>query len=209
MFKAYNKEFLERVGIESDNGFTLGLEMIVKAKLNNYKVGEIPTIWIDRNFGESKFKFKKIFTELYLLGWKVNNKKNEKTVLVTGSEGFIGGYIVKNLLDKGYKVIGIDNLTKYGEIRNHSDNDKYEFHNNDVKDKEKLKNLMKQCDFLIAGVAMIGGISYFHEFEYDLISENEKITFRLNCSCLTRNNYRCSSINKCNRPSPVFWIFNN
>ena len=110
------------------------------------------------------------------MGWKVNNKKKMKTVLVTGSEGFIGGYIVKNLLDKGYKVIGIDNLTKYGEIiRNHSDNDKYEFHNNDVKDQEKLKNLMKQCDFLIAGAAMIGGISYFHEFEYDLISENEKI----------------------------------
>ena len=58
MFKAYNREFLQIVGIESDNGFTLGLEMIVKAKLNNYKVGEIPTIWIDRNFGESKFKFK-------------------------------------------------------------------------------------------------------------------------------------------------------
>ena len=88
-----------------------------------------------------------------------------KTVLVTGSEGFIGGYIVKNLLDKGYKVIGIDNLTKYGEIiRNHSDNNNYEFHNTDVKNYEKLKDLMKQCDFLIAGAAMIGGISYFHEF---------------------------------------------
>ena len=31
------------------------------------------------------------------------------------------------------------------------------------------------CDYLIAGAAMIGGISYFHEFEYDLLSENEKI----------------------------------
>lgn len=99
-----------------------------------------------------------------------------KTVLVTGSEGFIGGYIVKNLLDKGYKVIGIDNLSKYGAIiRNHSDNDNYEFHKRDVKDKKKLKDLMMQCDYLIAGAAMIGGISYFHEFEYDLISENEKI----------------------------------
>ena len=74
------------------------------------------------------------------MGWKVNNKKKMKTVLVTGSEGFIGGYIVKNLLDKGYKVIGIDNLTKYGEIiRNHSDNNNYEFHNTDVKIKKNLK----------------------------------------------------------------------
>ena len=76
MFKAYNKEFLDRVGIESDNGFTLGLEMIVKAKLNNYKVGEIPTIWIDRNFGESKFKFKKFLPSyIYWVGRLITRKK--------------------------------------------------------------------------------------------------------------------------------------
>lgn len=76
MFKAYNKEFLDRVGIESDNGFTLGLEMIVKAKLNNYKVGEIPTIWIDRNFGESKFKFKKFLPSyIYWAGRLITRKK--------------------------------------------------------------------------------------------------------------------------------------
>ena len=36
-------------------------------------------------------------------------------VLVTGSEGFIGGYIVKELLQEGYEVVGIDNLSKYGK----------------------------------------------------------------------------------------------
>lgn len=76
MFKAYNKEFLDRVGIESDNGFTLGLEMIVKAKLNNYKVGEIPTIWIDRNFGESKFKFKQFLPSyIFWAGRLITRKK--------------------------------------------------------------------------------------------------------------------------------------
>ena len=59
MFKAFSKSFLEEVEIESDNGFTLGLEMVVKAKLNKKKIGEIPTIWIDREFGESKFNMKK------------------------------------------------------------------------------------------------------------------------------------------------------
>ena len=45
-----------------------------------------------------------------------------KKVLLTGSEGFIGGYVVKELLEQGYKVVGIDNLSKYGQvIRNHSD----------------------------------------------------------------------------------------
>lgn len=76
MFKAYNKEFLDKVRIESNNGFTLGLEMIVKAKLGNYKVGEIPTVWIDRNFGESKFKFKKFLPSyIYWIGRLITRKK--------------------------------------------------------------------------------------------------------------------------------------
>lgn len=59
MFKAYSREFLNEVYIESNNGFTLGLEMIVKGKLNNKKIKEIPTIWTDRTFGESKFNLRK------------------------------------------------------------------------------------------------------------------------------------------------------
>ena len=99
-----------------------------------------------------------------------------KKVLLTGSEGFIGGYVVKELLDQGYKVVGIDNLSKYGQvIRNHSDDSNYEFVEGDVKDRALIKKILKECDYLIAGAAMIGGISYFHEFEYDLLSENEKI----------------------------------
>lgn len=99
-----------------------------------------------------------------------------KKVLVTGSEGFIGGYIVKELLALGYEVIGIDNLSKYGNLeRKHSDNKNYKFIEGDVKDADLLFELMRDCHYIIAGAAMIGGISYFHEFEYDLLSENEKI----------------------------------
>jgi nucleoside-diphosphate-sugar epimerase len=48
-----------------------------------------------------------------------------KTVVVTGSQGFIGGYLVRELLEQGYKVIGIDNFSKYGRVkRNH---DKHPF----------------------------------------------------------------------------------
>ncbi len=97
-------------------------------------------------------------------------------VLVTGSEGFIGGYIVKELLQEGYEVVGIDNLSKYGKIiRNHSDDINYDLHLGDVKDADLFFKLLKDCDYLIAGAAMIGGISYFHDFAYDLLSENEKI----------------------------------
>jgi len=97
-------------------------------------------------------------------------------VLVTGSEGFIGGYIVKELLSKGYEVVGIDNLSKYGKlVRSFSEDSNYKFIQNDVKDKELLMRELADCDYLIAGAAMIGGISYFHDYAYDLLSENEKI----------------------------------
>ena len=70
MYKAYSKKFLEEVKIESDNGFTLGLEMVVKAKLYKKTIVEIPTIWIDREFGESKFNMKK-FLPSYIYWVKV------------------------------------------------------------------------------------------------------------------------------------------
>ena len=68
-------------------------------------------------------------------------------VLVTGSEGFIGGYIVKELIDKGYEVVGIDNLSKYGKlVRSFSEDKKYKFIQNDVKDKHLLLKEMSDCD---------------------------------------------------------------
>ena len=35
-------------------------------------------------------------------------------VLVTGSEGLIGGYLTRELLARGYQVTGIDNFSKHG-----------------------------------------------------------------------------------------------
>jgi nucleoside-diphosphate-sugar epimerase len=39
-----------------------------------------------------------------------------------------------------------------------------------------LKDLISDCDYFVAAAAMIGGISYFHEYAYDLLAENERIT---------------------------------
>lgn len=39
-----------------------------------------------------------------------------KTYLITGTAGFIGYYLSKKLLEKGYKVIGIDNINDYYDI---------------------------------------------------------------------------------------------
>jgi nucleoside-diphosphate-sugar epimerase len=45
----------------------------------------------------------------------------------------------------------------------------------DAKDPALLKGLLADCDHFVAAAAMIGGISYFHKFAYDLIAENERI----------------------------------
>ena len=54
-FKAYNKSFLTEVGIESKYGFEMGIELVAKARRFGYLVAEIPTIWIERDVGESRF----------------------------------------------------------------------------------------------------------------------------------------------------------
>jgi dolichol-phosphate mannosyltransferase len=55
-FKAYNREFVEKVGIESRDGFEIGLELTAKARRMRLPVAEIPTIGLDRPAGGSNFK---------------------------------------------------------------------------------------------------------------------------------------------------------
>jgi UDP-glucose 4-epimerase len=97
-------------------------------------------------------------------------------ILITGSAGFIGGYLVEEFIKHGHTVVGIDNYSKYGKIKKSYDNNKnYIFVRGDVKNTKLLKELLKDCDHLIACAARIGGISYFHELSYDLLAENERI----------------------------------
>ena len=58
-FKAYDRSFVRQVGIESDAGFEVGLELVAKAKRLRRPVAEVPTIWLDRSFGVSNFKLAK------------------------------------------------------------------------------------------------------------------------------------------------------
>src|ERR1700691_415520 len=98
------------------------------------------------------------------------------TVLVSGSAGFIGGYVVEELLSRGHEVVGIDNLSKYGRItKSYDDHRSYRFVEGDARDVDLMTKLLLDCDHFIAGAAMIGGISYFHTYAYDLLATNERI----------------------------------
>ena len=98
-------------------------------------------------------------------------------VLVTGAGGFIAGYLIPELLTHGHEVIGLDNDSKYGPVRRSFDGDPgYRAVRGDAKDAALLTELAVECDQLVAGAAMIGGIAYFHDFAYDLLAENERIS---------------------------------
>lgn len=97
-------------------------------------------------------------------------------ILVTGSAGFVAGYLVDELLRHGHEVVGIDNYSKYGKIEKSYDNHpNYHFVEGDCKNTDLMKELIEDCDQVIAIAAMIGGITYFHTYAYDLLAENERI----------------------------------
>ena len=97
-------------------------------------------------------------------------------VLVTGSAGFIGGYLVQELLDQGHDVVGIDNFSKYGPVEKG-----YRDHALPVRrgGRERRRPADAICSQAAItswlGAAKIGGIAYFHEYAYDLIAENERL----------------------------------
>jgi len=98
-------------------------------------------------------------------------------IVWTGAAGFIAGYTIEELLNNGHEVIGIDNFSKYGKLEKSYDNHpKYTFIEGDAKDVELMKKASEDADIIVSGAAMIGGISYFHEYAYELMAENERIT---------------------------------
>jgi glycosyltransferase involved in cell wall biosynthesis len=58
-FKAYDAEFVRTVGIDSRDGFEIGLELTAKARRLRLPVAELPTIWLDRTYGQSNFQLRK------------------------------------------------------------------------------------------------------------------------------------------------------
>lgn len=55
-YKAYSREFIRSVGVESDQGFEIGIELVAKARRHRRPVAEVPTIWLDRALGDSNFR---------------------------------------------------------------------------------------------------------------------------------------------------------
>src|ERR1035438_4195089 len=80
-------------------------------------------------------------------------------VLVTGASGFICGYLIQELLDNGYEVVGVDNFSKYGRLqKSYDSHPRYRLVEGNAKDVALMKELLSDCDHFVAAAAMIGGI---------------------------------------------------
>lgn len=108
-----------------------------------------------------------------------------KKILITGSQGFIGGYLCKELLAAGYKIVGLDDYSKYGKVvRPHDSHPNFKFFEFDAANlmdaftHDKHSALIKELcevEYIINLAALIGGISYFSTYAYDLFAKNERI----------------------------------
>jgi len=77
-FKMYRKSMVDAITIESQHGFEIGIELLVKACSMNYKVTELPCTWTDRTAGKSRFKLFKWLPKYltwYVYGFKHRIKK--------------------------------------------------------------------------------------------------------------------------------------
>jgi hypothetical protein len=124
-FKAYSRPLLEAVGVDTDAGFEMGIEMVAKANRRGERIVEIPTVWLDRAVGQSNINlWQWIPRDLpwYCVALAPARRRKQKErnysemskVLVTGSSGFIGGYLVEAQLDAGHEVVGLVDHSKYG-----------------------------------------------------------------------------------------------
>lgn len=78
-------------------------------------------------------------------------------VLVTGVAGYIGSVLTHKLLDKGFEVIGIDNLLYGGEsllsIYNHPN---FKFYKKDIRNIETIVSLVNEVGAVIHLAAIVG-----------------------------------------------------
>ncbi|MGB1287141.1 MAG: GDP-mannose 4,6-dehydratase, partial [Aggregatilineales bacterium] len=78
--------------------------------------------------------------------------------LITGGAGFIGSHLSDTLLDKGYRVTIIDNLTtgRFENIQHLQDHPDFNFAIEDIRDIHVTDRLVSECDVIFHLAAAVG-----------------------------------------------------
>ena len=110
----------------------------------------------------------------------------------TGSEGFIGRYIVDKFSREGHEVIGIDNLSKYGRTKPMC---KYRLIIHDLTHPKTIQLMQKlDCDLIIDLAEDVGGTTYLHKQGFHKIQTSLAIRHNILSSCqITNARYMCIS----------------
>jgi UDP-glucuronate 4-epimerase len=91
-----------------------------------------------------------------------------KTYLVTGAAGFIGFHVSRALLERGDRVLGLDNLNDYYDVslkkarlRLLQDNEQFTFYPEDLANREGLTKVFKQNRIqVVCNMAAQAGVRY-------------------------------------------------
>lgn len=95
-------------------------------------------------------------------------------VLALGGSGFIGSYVVRELLGQGHEVCAVDNFSKYGAVtHDFYSHPNFRLVTKDVRAMYPLE--FRGYDIVLCFAALIGGIRYFHKIPYQIARDNTEI----------------------------------
>lgn len=102
-----------------------------------------------------------------------------KSILITGAAGFIGSHLSKRLCKEGYKVVGIDNLNDYYDVKLKKDrlnkflNSQIKNYQVDLSDNEKIDEIFSyEKPHVVINLAAQAGVRYSLENPQAYISSN-------------------------------------
>ena len=97
-----------------------------------------------------------------------------RRVLALGGAGFIGSYVVRELLRGDFEVTVVDNFSKYGFLKHDFyGHPRFRLVNKDVRQMYPVE--YRGYDVVLCLAALIGGIKYFHRIPYRIARDNTAI----------------------------------